>query len=181
MSKSVSLFITYNPSNQAEQQLANRLHTIAAVNGFNAFLPDRFYSDIEVSDATRQRVQLADYMILFSFGRLSQVVQQEIQLAYQKTKDPSKILVIYDKNQGKNLTGDITDQFTRIDYDRNSFDPASLQKQVFQAIRNHQYFEGLNSPPKKEVTKQDDVANAVGALLGIGLGLVVLGAIFGKK
>jgi hypothetical protein len=180
MSKSVSLFITYNPGNQAEQQLANRLHTIAAVNGFNAFLPDRFYDELGVSDSTRQRIQMADYVILFSFGPLSKVVKEEIQLAYQKTMDPSRILVIYDKSRGKNLTGKITDQFTRIDYDRNSFDPAALQNQVFKAIQNHQFIETINRVPK-QTKKEDEMANALGALLGIGLGLVVLGAIFGKK
>lgn len=180
MRKSVSLFITYNPSNMAEQQLANRLHTIAAVNGFNAFLPDRYYSEYEVSDTTRQRIQLADYVILFSFGPLSEVVKEEIQLAYEKTLDASKILVVYDKRKGKNLTGPITEKFTRIDYDPSSFDPASLQRQVFNAI-NYKQQQEAQAKAKASKKEKEDTANAVGALLGIGLGLVVLGAIFGKK
>ena len=82
MKKPVSLFITYNPQNQSERILANRLHTIAAVNGFNAFLPDRFYDGFIISDATRKYIQIADYFILFSFGPLSEAVKSEIILAY---------------------------------------------------------------------------------------------------
>lgn len=177
--KPVSLFITYNPQNQSERILANRLHTIAAVNGFNAFLPDRFYDGFIISDATRKYIQIAGYFILFSFGPLSEAVKSEIILAYQKTTDACKIFVVYDRNKGKNLTGDLSNQFTPIYYDTKTPDLAYLQEQIFEAIQKNQLTNTLSLP--KKVKEENDVANAIGALLGIGLGLVVLGSVFGKK
>ena len=128
--KPVSLFITYNPQNQSERILANRLHTIAAVN------------------ATRKYIQIADYFILFSFGPLSEAVKSEIILAYQKTTDACKIFVGYDRNKGKNLTGDLSNQFTPIYYDTKTPDLAYLQEQIFEAIQKNQLTNTLSLPKK---------------------------------
>ena len=105
MAKLLSVFISYNPNSEVEQTLALRLHTIGAVHGFNMILPDRSYNATDVSQETKGRILTADYFILFSTLSLSEVVQEEINIAFSKHHDKSKILVIYDKARGKNLTG----------------------------------------------------------------------------
>ena len=86
---------------------------------------------------------------------------------------------MYDRNKGKNLTGDLSNQFTPIYYDTKTPDLAYLQEQIFEAIQKNQLKNTLSLP--KKVKEENDVANAIGALLSIGLGLVVLGSVFGKK
>jgi hypothetical protein len=100
-----SVFVSYNPNSETEQTLALRLHTIGAVHGFNMILPDRSLDTTIVSRETQSRILTSDFFILFSTVSLSSVVQKEINIAFSKYKDKSKILVIYDKVNGKNLDG----------------------------------------------------------------------------
>ena len=100
-----TVFISYNPHSEVEQTLALRLHTIGAVHGFNMVLPDRSINSQTVSNETKARILSSDFFILFSTVHLSKVVQDEIQVAFSKHKDRSKILVVYDKSIGKNLAG----------------------------------------------------------------------------
>lgn len=80
-----TLFITYNPKNADEQTLALRLHSIAVANGFTACLPDRYDSLTTISENTKNRILQADYVIMFALtNRLSSVVKEEIEFAYQK-------------------------------------------------------------------------------------------------
>ncbi len=102
---SPSVFISYNPHSEVEQTLAIRLHTIGAVNGFNMMLPDRSFGSTLLSTETRNRINLSDYFIVFSTSRLSEVVRQEIDVAFRKHGDRSRILVVYDKGNGRNLSG----------------------------------------------------------------------------
>ena len=99
------IFITYNPGNPDEQALATRLYTIAAVNGFTAFLPDRANGSNYLDSTTQIRIQQADYLILFSFSPLSNTVQQEIDYALQSGKNASHIILVFDENVGKNIVG----------------------------------------------------------------------------
>ena len=100
-----TVFISYNPNSEIEQTLALRLHTIGAVHGFNMILPERNMNLNTVTNETKGRILLSDYFILFSTGALSNLVQQEINIAFAKHKDKSRILVLYDKAKGKNLKG----------------------------------------------------------------------------
>jgi len=86
-----------------EQTLAVRLFTIGAVHSFTMLLPDPSPYPRGVSTETRCRIFQADYFILFSTGILSKEVIQEIELAFSKLNDKSKILVVYDKRVGKNV------------------------------------------------------------------------------
>jgi hypothetical protein len=112
--KDKTIFITYNPNSEAEQTLAVRLHTIGAVNGFRMYLPDRFNSNTFLDIETKRRIEESGFFVVFSMSYLSDIVKQEIEYAYQVLQDKSKILVIYNKSLGKNLTGDVTHQFTDI-------------------------------------------------------------------
>jgi hypothetical protein len=100
-----SVFISFNPDSDIEQTLAVRLNTIGAVHGFNMLLPDRSPHQKGVSIETRSRILLSDYFILFSTSTLSKEVLSEINIAYSKLHDKSKILVVYDKRVGKNVSG----------------------------------------------------------------------------
>ena len=115
--KTPTIFISYNPNSDFEQTLAVRLHTTGAVNGFRMFLPDRYNSDTIIDNETKNRISQSDWLIVFSTEELSEIVKQEIQYAWQKLKDKSKILVIYNFEKGKNIKGDITNHFTEIYFD----------------------------------------------------------------
>lgn len=92
-----NVFISYNPNSEVEQTLAIRLHTIGSVSGYNMMLPDRAFGSNVVSTETRNRITLSDYFIVFSTAKLSEVVRQEIEIAFNKHRDRSRILVVYDK------------------------------------------------------------------------------------
>ncbi len=100
-----TVFLSYNPYSEVEQTLALRLHTIGAVHGYNMILPDRTFNSQVISLETKGRILISDFFILFSTESLSEVVQEEINIAFSKHKDKTKILVIYDTRTGRNLTG----------------------------------------------------------------------------
>lgn len=186
-----SLFITYNPKNTDEQTLAIRLHSIAVANGFTAYLPDRYDSITHISDATKNRILHSDYVIMFALThRLSNVVKEEIEFAFRKLQDKSKIIVIYSTE--KTLEGEMTNSFTEIfcnPYQENS--EQILQKiidKVFQkeiekwnktlqeAEKNKQKQEFI-----KRAEKERELAYGLLALLGIGIGLAILASLISDK
>jgi hypothetical protein len=181
--KPTTIFITYNPNSDLEETLAARLHTIGAVNGFVMYLPDRFNSDKQISDETKARISRSDYFVIFSTKPLSPIVKDEIEHAFNYLHDKTKILVIYDKEKGKNLTGNISNFFTPFYFDR--FD--NRQDKLLETIINTIVHKEKDNVIKKQTSqinflkKQKDESNALAAILGIGLGLLVLGAIFDKK
>ncbi|NOZ36065.1 MAG: TIR domain-containing protein [Chlorobi bacterium] len=168
--KTPTIFISYNPDSDFEQTLAVRLHTTGAVNGFKMFLPDRYNSDSEIDTETKARISQSDWLIVFSTGKLSNIVKQEIQYAWKEFNDKSKILVIYNFEKGKNLEGEITKHFTEIYFNPNDdFDKIILGK-IFPKIQIKERTE--NQKEIKEIKQQ---RNALLALLGIGVGLLLLG------
>lgn len=96
MAKTPTIFISYNPKSPDEETLAVRLQTIGSVNGFNTLLPDRFSSKGFVDRETKTRIKSADYFVIFASSHLSNIVQEEIDIACDYFHDPSKILVIDD-------------------------------------------------------------------------------------
>ena len=163
-----TIFITYNPDNALEQTLASRLHTIGAVNGFRMYLPDRFNSDSLLDSETERRINLSDYFILFSFGKLSEMVRQEIETAYNHLQNPSHIIVIYDRQKGKNLVGNLTNHFTAFDFDPITDNSSELVQRIINSILHQQL--------AHERSKREN-SQAMNALLGIGLGLFTLAAL----
>jgi hypothetical protein len=121
-----SVFISFNPNSDIEQTLAIRLNTIGAVHGFNMLLPDRSPLQKGISIETKSRILLADYFILFSTSALSKEVLSEIEVAYSKLQDKTKILVVYDKRIGKNVSG--LENCTEVYIDLNADVPKILSE-----------------------------------------------------
>jgi hypothetical protein len=163
-----NVFISYNPGSEVEQTLAIRLHTIGAVSGFNMMLPDRAFGSAIISTETRNRMRLSDYFIVFSTGKLSRVVQEEISVAAEKDKDRSKILVIYDTGTGKNLTG--LDNCTEVLIDTQK--PADqIVAHIASELKAHQ----------SKSSEGNGIMAALGSLLLIGVGLFALSELFEEK
>ncbi len=168
--KPTTIFITYNPNSDFEQTLAVRLHTTGAVNGFRMFLPDRYNSDTIIDHETKARINQSDWLIIFSTEQLSNIVRQEIEYAWQVFKDKSKILVIYNFEKGKNLTINITDNFTDIYFNPKTDD---FDKIISKKIIPHIHLKEKIEKENQELRQQ---RNALLAFLGIGVGLLLLGS-----
>ncbi len=162
-----TIFITYNPNSNFEQTLAIRLHTIGASSGFMMYLPDRYNSNKILDEETKFRIKKADYVVMFSISPLSNIVKQEIEYAYSVLKDKSKIIVIYDKLHGKNLTGIITTHFTPIYIDKFDQEQDKVLNQIISTVQ---------SKENLKIKKEKENSNALAALFGIGLGLLILGS-----
>lgn len=181
--KTNTIFITYNPNVASEHTLAVRLHTIGAVNGFLMYLPDRYNSDTELDTETQRRINKSDYMVFFSLGTLSPIVKAEIGYAFQHFQDKSKIIVIYDSRKGKNLKGEVTEYFTSFEFNPKSDNQDTLSQKIIDTIFHKQQLaekQALISHQKTEIKrleKEKENQQALTALLGIGLGLFVLGAL----
>lgn len=135
-----------------------RLHTIGAVSGFQMLLPDRGRPGKAPSSETIGRINMSDYFILFSTSSLSSIVQDEINLAFAKLRDRSRIIVIYDKRVGRNLNAE---NCTEVYIDIRS-DPQSIVNEITSTIKSVQKKGG------------GDFLSDLGALLLTGLGLFVL-------
>jgi hypothetical protein len=163
-----TIFITYNPDSAFEQTLAIRLHTIGASNGFLMYLPDRYNSSTVLDDETKSRISKADYVVMFSISPLSKIVKQEIEFAFKRLNDKSKIIVVYDKEKGKNLKGDVVNHFSPIYMDKYNGNPDEALHDILKTIRGKE----VNSKIKND----KENSQALLALMGIGLGLLILGA-----
>jgi len=166
-----TIFVSYNPKSDEEQTLAVRLHSIGAVHGFKMYLPDRYNSETYLDNETKNRIANSDWYIIFLNTRLSKIVKEEIEFAFDAFKDKSRIIVVYTKE--KVLTGSLTEHFTEIYFnpaEDNSFDI------VLQRIK-----EQLNAEKQavKQHKKQKNEKNALFALLSVGLGLAALSFLFG--
>ncbi|MBL0745015.1 hypothetical protein [Chryseolinea lacunae] len=157
-----TVFISYNPDSDLEQTLAVRLHTIGAVSGFDMLLPDRSRHSKTISLETKNRINIASYFILFSTSPLSAVVQQEIAWAFDRLRDRSRIIIIYDQRVGKNLKN--AENCTEIYVDLNA-EPQSIASEITSKLK---------SIPKNG---SGDFSSGMGALLLTGLGLFALASI----
>ena len=169
MSKTPSIFISYNPKSQDEETLAVRLQTIGSVNGFNTLLPDRYANKGTVDRETKSRIKSADYFVIFASSNLSRTVLDEIKIAHDHLQDPSKVLVIYDKKI-VTVNEDLKSGVTAIPFNPRTQSVDKIIKKILSEIH------------KKERTQKSKVNNNNGllALLGIGLGLLVLAALVGS-
>jgi hypothetical protein len=160
-----TVFISYNPASTVEQTLAIRLHTIGAVHGFNMLLPDRTFTAQSVSNETRNRILLSDFFILFSTAPMSNVVQEEISIAYSKLHDRSKILVVYDQTVGKNLKS--TENHTEVFIDTRE-DALKIVTDITKTIQSVQ----------SKKAQGDSFLSSLGGILLIGVGLFALNEMF---
>jgi hypothetical protein len=178
--KSTTIFITYNPNVASEHTLAVRLHSIGAVNGFRMYLPDRYNSDSILDAETQRRINLADYMVFFSLGKLSNIVKQEIEYAFKHFQDKSKIIVIYNSVNGKNLKGEITHHFTSFQFNPVQDNQERLLQNIVNTIFQKQKTDNQNTQIRK-IKEEQETQQGISALLGIGLGLFVLDALIDDK
>jgi hypothetical protein len=170
MTKTPSIFISYNPKARNEETLAVRLQTIGAVNGFRTLLPDRFVGKAYVDDETTRRIQSSDYFVIFATQDLSKVVLQEIHIAFEHFKDSSKIIVIYDAHEAPNFILENPGSVTLVEFDPMSETVDVVIKKVIEEIA------------KKEKGQQvKNSNNGLLALLGIGLGLVALASLVSSE
>ncbi|MBS1587159.1 MAG: hypothetical protein JSS82_16615 [Bacteroidetes bacterium] len=124
-----------------------------------------------MSQETQARINISNYYILFSTtAQLSKVALEEIQYAYKILKDKSKIIIIYDVAQGKNMKG--TDGCTELYYNRKTQTPESFIANVMRRIQNQH-------AALTRVAKQND--EALAGLILAGLGLLLLGALTTSK
>jgi len=184
--KPTTIFITYNPNIDDEQTLAVRLHTIGAVNGFKMYLPDRYNSETYLVNETKLRIDEADFVVLFSLqSKLSNIVKQEIEYAWERLRDKSKIIVIYPSK--KTLISTMTEHFTEIYFNphKDTVDSVTntILNTIFQKVQNQQKTELKENQLKKqkqEEIKQEQTNNGILALISIGLALVILNKVMKK-
>lgn len=168
---STKLFITYNPGNTEEQALATRLYTLASVNGFTAFLPDRFEGPDSFSLSTKERIAKADYILFFSFGMISPAVNSEIHYALNVAKKGrNQFILIFSSKTGKNLTG--TDGM-----DFELFNPEKDLPDAF----GQKIVTNLLVKETRKAKNEAESSKALATLLGIGLGMVILGSLSDSK
>ena len=168
-----SVFISYNPKSDFEKTLAFRLHTLGAVHGYKVSLPDRTSGAKVVSPETRLRIQSSQYFILFSTSPLSKIVQEEINIAWEKLNNKSRIVIIYDGVKGgKNLTG--TEHCTEIFVDSDNMNLQQITDQVIQKLNQLNY----SIVPRRRLNQNNgNNENVLAGLLVAGLGLLLLGAL----
>jgi hypothetical protein len=181
--KPTSIFISYNPNSELEETLAYRLHTIGAVNGFTMYLPNRYNFENQLSEESKSRISRSDYFVVFSTIGLSNVVKEEIECAFEYLQDKSKILVIYDKANGKNLSGDITNYFVPFYFDKYNNRQDELLNVIMNTISHKEQNVIINNQSKEiqRLKEEKTNSNALAAILGVGLGLFVLSALSDKK
>ncbi|MEQ6118873.1 hypothetical protein [Reichenbachiella sp. MALMAid0571] len=165
MDKTPTIFISYNPKSEEEQTLAVRLHSIGAVSGFKVFLPDRYNSDKSLDFETKNRIDESDFFIIFPTMSLSKIVQEEIDYAFKRFKDKSKILVIDDQLRGIKIKK--SHLFTKISFNSETESIDEATRKVLEII--------------KSIESSKSTVNGFLALLGIGLGLFILSEIFKEK
>lgn len=167
-----TVFISYNPGVHFEETLAIRLQTIGAVNGFRTFLPDRYYSSSTLEQETKNRIRQSDYYVIFATKKLSGVVEEEIQFAFENI--PSKQIIIIYNTQNFHLEKGAHEQYTEIGFDPRYDTIDQIIQEVVHSLQSQE--------SKKKQNRA--IENGVTAFLGIGLGLLALGALeslFSKK
>jgi hypothetical protein len=182
--KPVTLFITYNPKDETGRTLAIRLHTIGAVNGFRMYLPERDenYPNDPASYETLRRINLSDYMVLFSTTVLSKQVIEEIVTASEHFHDPSRIIVVYDSKVGKNIKGGESEYFEATYFDPETDDQGAKLHEIVNRIfraetrRAEESLMEARRIADAERRKKEN-SQAMNALLGVGLGLFALAAL----
>jgi hypothetical protein len=178
--KQTTIFMTYNPKVGSEQTLAVRLHTIGAVNGFRMYMPDRHNSDSILDTETQRRINMSDYLVLFSLGKLSPIVKQEIEYAFNHLQDKSKIIVIYDSRKGKNLKDEVAQYFTPFYFDPTEGNVDGFLHSIVTTIFHKEHITVIKQQQKAEkmrLQSQQQTEQGLTALLGIGVGLFILNAL----
>lgn len=157
-----TVFLSYNPFVDSEETLAMRLHTLGGVNGFQMLLPDRFQNNVGITSETQRRINIADYFVLFSTKpQLSSVVLDEINYAWERWHDQRRILVIYDDETGRTLTG--TEHCTEIFINSRRENMSAIAEKIQRKLNE------LTPRPAENQTKSSPLERILLAGLGIWL------------
>jgi len=157
-----NIFLSYNPNIELEQSTAFRLQTLASLYDTTILLPDR-YGTTHLKDTTKERIRMVDWFIVFSTKALSKAVKDELIYALENKK---KILVAYSVVLKKNL--DIEGVLEHyIDHEKTANENAFEIIQKIQCQSNDQ-------------SKDKGSIGVLGAVLGIGLGLLALWKLSGN-
>jgi hypothetical protein len=163
----LKIFVSYNPGVEIEQSTALRLQTLAGLYGVVIHLPDR-YGAIELKSSTRQRIVDSVLFVMFSTQQISLQVEEEVNYALSCGKS---VLIFYDKSVGKNLTppndAKVIDEY----FDPFVDTPATIMERV---LKHGEIIKATQEMPKHE-------NNIISAIVGIGLGLILLWALSEKK
>jgi len=171
------IFISYNPDVEIEQSTALRLQTLSGLYNAVVHLPDRS-GNPGLKDNTKQRIQDAMVFVMFSTRKLSKAVNEEVNYALKINK---RVIIFYDKRIGKNLD---TSKIKNANLLERVFDPvvdnpADLLNFV---IQNGGFLsanrDAAQSQKKQVENKSDSTTNAaLAAIVGVGLGLLLLWAL----
>jgi len=176
MNEAPTIFITYNPRVAIEETLAVRLQTIGAVNGFDALLPDRFSGKKFVSEETARRIKTSDYFVLFLTGQISEMVKEEIDIAFKHLGDPSRIIVIYDQENSNNLAElEQSHEATLVPFNPDNEQADAIVKKVMDEITKAE-----EATEQEKPLGNDRVKKGLFAFLAIGLGLLILALLFDR-
>ena len=171
------IFVSYNPKSEIEQSTALRLQTLSSLYGAIVHLPDRVGSS-GLKETTKQKILKSQVFVMFSTANLSEAVKQEIEYALKSDK---RVVIFYDKVRGKNLdTFHIKNKnLVEAQFDPRKDDTATILKKVM----DHGGFLGPKSltPLSKRKNGANTTNMAIGALVGVGLGLLALWALTRDK
>ncbi len=161
-----SIYITYNKNNKkhVEESTALRLQTLSNLYGINVLLPYRPDIAFSKDSETEIRISKSACVVVFSMSKLTKRLKDEIQNALSKAKP---IIIIYDKKIGKTISHN-NDNIKEIFLDSNNSDESLHEIS--------KYLKSKFNRSQKNIENSND-SNLGVALLGIGLGLLVLSLI----
>ena len=157
------VFLSYS-FDPAEQALAWRLQTLAAANGIEMYVPSRGLASAHVARSPASEVQSAmdrsDCVLAIIAGRTDPAVQRELKYAYDTKK---RVIPIVEKD----LAGlPLLTQFPKVFHFSIRGYPGNLESEVVDYLR------------QEKVAKEQ--RQAIGALVGVGIGLLVLSSLSEK-
>lgn len=160
-----TIFVSYNPGVEVEQSTALRLQTIASLYNATVLLPDRL-GTTQLKSSTKERIREANVFVMFSTSKLSKAVSDEARHAISVGK---RVIIFYSKHTGKNLDID----HKQGNFFEVTFDPRyNSADQLLHAVLENGGF--VKEEPK---TTSPHLANfAIGALVGVGLGMLLMNA-----
>ncbi|MBX7059401.1 MAG: hypothetical protein K1X75_15165 [Leptospirales bacterium] len=144
-----------------------RLFTVGVAQGFRVYLPDRTFGP-QLANETRNRIQMAEWVVCFSMGSLAESVHQELDYAFQTKHDRSRIIVVYDRV--RNLEGPAVAHFSEFFFDANTMQVDELISQMLKTI-------GTRDRDTKERERLKSENKALKAFLLAGLGILAISAL----
>lgn len=149
------IFVSYNPGIKVEESTALRLQTISSLYDVTIYLPDRLGTN-QLKESTKNRILDSNIFVMFSTKKLSKSVKEEANFALANNK---KVIIFYDHHIGKNInTTKIKDKnYIEINYNPERENHIDILNKV------------LNTPNKQDIDKK-----MLAAIIGVGLGLLLM-------